>query len=210
MKLLLISAICVAGLSAQSYVVQNHFSDLINKCSTQMNAIQNNLVNLIRDRYSATANEFPKFVATLSQSRNLIGSTGSSLFTAIDAAVSNNFNRISSDFTDYWFRQDFKSISDTMTEGFYNVRQLTINEYKKGIERVQKRTDCYLNERQVIREVMENFCFDSITAAQDVYKEWEDDIAHIQGDLSTFRSTLGSELKACRQRDCALDYVREN
>lgn len=209
MCLFIFFALFIVGSSAQNYLVQNHFSDLVNKCNSQINAVQNTFVNLIRDRYFATANEFPKFVATLTQARALVGSSGANLFTPIDNAISTSYNKLTSDFNDYWLRQDFKSILDTITEGFFNVRQVTINDYKKLIEKVLRRTECYFREREAIRTLIEDFCLDAVQATQDAYNEWEDDVEDIQSQLSAFRNALGGELKACGNRDCILKYVRK-
>lgn len=209
MRLFIFFAFFIAGSSSQNYLVQNHFSDLVNKCNTQINAIQNTLVNLIRDRYFATANEFPKFVATLTQARALVGTSGANLFTPIDNGISTSYNKLSSDFNDYWLRQDFKGILDTITEGFFNVRQVTINDYKKLIEKVLRRTDCYFREKEAIRTLIEDFCLDISQATQDSYNEWEDDVEDIQTQLSAFRNALSGELKACGNRDCIVQYVRK-
>lgn len=209
MKLFLIFAFFVSGLSAQTYLIQNHFSDLINKCSAQLNAIQTPIVNMIRDRIVATYNEFPKFGSVLAQAKTSL-TGGSSLFTPIESVMSQSYNKLQSDFTDHLIRLDIKSVFDTVTEGFFNPQQKLVNEYKKSVERVARRTDCYNREKEAIRVIVEHLCTTTTTGTQNEFKDWEEALADIQGQLGSLRYALAGELKECTTRDCFNEAVRAN
>lgn len=208
MRLLIIFSFCVIGSSAQSYLIQNFFSELINNCNARTNSLHYPLINLIRDRFWNTANEFPKFSTSFYQVRVQLGDNGAKIFQRIDSTISSCYNRLANDMNDYYIRQDFKSILDTMTEGFVNVRQNAINDFKKVVDKNLKKMSCFDQEREAIRFVIDDFFNKTNDVVKNQITLLDDEIEDTQDELIIFRVTLESEVKSCgKNLTCISNYV---
>lgn len=208
MRSLIIFSFCVIGLSAQSYLIQNFFSELINNCNARTNSLHYPLINLIRDRFWNTANEFPKFSTSFYQARGQLGDKGTKIFTSIDSTINSCYNTMANDMNDYYIRQDFKSILDTMTEGFVNVRQNAINDFKKVIDKNVKKMSCFDQEKEAIRFVVDGFFNKTNDVVRDQIALLDEEIQDTQSDLIIFRITLESEVKSCSKNlTCVSNYV---
>lgn len=209
MKLLLIIfAVFIVGLSAQSSVVQLHITEILNKCNSLASKIHDPLVKQVRSRFLEVANEFPKITQSLNHGRALLGPTKAAYFVPIDAAISNCFKNMTKDFSENLLKQDFKTILETMVEGFVDYRLTTINSFKKSIDKVVKRTKCYTPEKDAIKKVFEDFYNHSNNAVVDEVNDLDEVLQIIQNRTLNFRTKIAKDIRDCDSRYCVDEYVR--